>query len=193
MPKSLISKNNGYSVIVTINLDDTKWRSFSPNFLPPFNAEESLRQCSSFKEGLFPGSTLMENTNKQTTKIIRFPNYLEFSKIMEDETHEIGNDRYLTMLFFERRKEGWGNANIVKKKGNHIGYCFNGILYNKDEPDEVKRVVYHTIYFSIVSKRQEFIELIKILMAGDALEINCEDEYFLEAFSESIKSGIEIK
>ena len=56
MPKTVISKNEGCSILIEINLDDLKWRSYSPEFLPPFNAEELVRSCVKFIFPLFSSS-----------------------------------------------------------------------------------------------------------------------------------------
>ena len=189
----------------------------------PLTVNENLKLGIPMK--VYPGATLMDNEKKQSTKIYRFPNYLEFSKITEDEIVYISSiddissntsediikcscrsidgqiiesenlsltNRYLTSKFFERRKIGWNDINITKKSGTVVGYCFNGIIYNINEQEEVKKVVYHTIYLSIVSKKPDFVDLTKFLLSGTGIRLISDNEYFLEAFSEALKAVIEL-
>lgn len=193
MSKILISKSgicteeNKY--IIDIDLDNIKWKLYSPNLLIPFNIEEIIRPLCGpvYKDGVYPGGTRIKNTEKQTSKVFRFPNYLEFSKIVEDEVIINGSDMYITSLFFDRRKEGWSNINISKKIGKVVGYCFNGTLYNKEDIENVNKIVYHTVYLSIISKKKEFVDLIEQINSGITVRIYSNDELFFTAFTEAVK------
>lgn len=200
MDEFLFCKNKEYNMIINIDLDDEKYKIFNPEYLPIFNAEELIRINCGFPGGIYPGareinSQIDENNTfvrKQISKIYRFPNYLEFSKIMEDEVIKINGENYITNVFFNRRKEGWSNINLLSKKGNLIGYCFNGILYHSDETEHVKQVVYKTIYYLIISKNKEFEDIKDILSRGDAINLKGSNKYFLEAFSEILKNIIHL-
>ena len=167
---------------ITINFSQQPWVTIHPNSLPSFYLEENRIACMLFPNGILPGAK-ERNESTQLTRIARFHNYLEFSKIMDDEVEPIGDELYLTTKFYERRQAGWGLETNTKKEGNVIGYCANCFVYNTVDIEEANKIFYATSYYTLTYEKQEFVNLVKLVKGGATLILEDPDDIFINELS----------
>ena len=171
-----ICKNlKNFKGIIKINLDDEKWNVLDPEFIAPFYIDELLRPCDVYPNGLYPGATIIKekNTNsliqkyfnnitiiaKQRSKVYKFHNYVEFSKVDQNDIFLYDNNNYLTSVFFERRKEAWNSLINLYKNGKILAYCFNGILYHINDVESINKIIYGQVYSSLIINTLQFQEI----------------------------------
>lgn len=193
MQTILVSTNLNPALYSDINFSDKEWSSLLPENLNSFKMEEIRRSCSAYTDGIFPGSSAY-NADKQVTKIQRFPNYIAYSIIVEDELVPISGQLFLTTKFYDRRAEGWGSSEIKKKATDEksiMGYCINGDVYCAKDKDIVYKVFFLKVYKSLVEKTTPFTKLISMLKDGIALNLICKDEEFLKHFKEVLLNSLD--
>jgi hypothetical protein len=173
-----VTINPNSVLTIPIDLSTKEWSMLLPDNIPPFKVEENRRHCSAFHDGIFPGAEKYGD-DKQITRIQKFPNYIEFSKILSDELVPVSGQLYLTTKYYDRRKEGWASAEIKKKEGEVMGYCLNGDVYCAADKSQVDKVFYGVVYKSLISKEEAFIKLKKNLKEGLTLELKGAPEEFL--------------
>lgn len=191
MDRVLVTTNKNPIFYININLTDKEWESLLPDKLPPFKIEELKRPCSSYPNGIFPGAE-DNQTNKQIFRVHKFSNYVEFSKIVADEVVAISDQNFLTTKFYNRRKKGWSSEKIIKKSGDIQGYCVNGDVYGVSNKDAVDKIFYGVVYYSLIYKMPEFINLQKYLRDGLCIILTGADNNFLGHFSEVLLMSIRI-
>lgn len=175
-----------------IDFNTKEWAALLPENIAPFRTEEMRRPCSAYVDGIFPKGNKFGET-KQITKILRFPNYIEFSKIVHDEVVPISNQLFLTTKFYDNRVDGW-SSNVIKKKVNNdndiVGYCINGDVYCAKDKDNVYKVFYGIVYKSLVEKSEPFNKLLSMLKDGITLNLIGEDKdkEFLKYFKDVLLS-----
>lgn len=182
MAKILVSTNLHPALYSEIDFSSKDWSSLLPENLSAFKMEEIRRPCSAYSTGIFPASREYDK-DKQITRIQRFPNYIEFSKIISDEVVPISGQLFLTTKFYDRRAEGWTSNDIKKKVNNDsdiIGYCINGDVYCAKDKDSVYKVFYSMIYKSLIEKSEVFNKLLTMLKDGIELGLLNADEEFLK-------------
>jgi len=185
MAKVLITTNPEAKLYVNVDLNDSEWSSLLPENLTSFKMEELRRYCDVYKDGIFPGSSIYNERN-QITKILRFPNYVEFSKIVADEVVPMDGELFLTSKYFARRVDGWGSADLKKKEGEVIGYCVNGDIYSvKDEP-LANNIFYNFVYRSLVSRNPAVEKLRQIIDGGVTLVLTGSNKQVLESLSDLV-------
>lgn len=178
MTKILITTNPESELFSEIDFTKSEWSTLCIDNLSPFKMEELRRPCSAYSDGIFPGASMYEN-NKQISRIQKFSNYIEFSKIVSDEVVPISGQLYLTTKFYDRRKEGWSALENKKKEGEVMGYCINGDVYSIADKAQVYKVFYGIVYRSLVSKNPAFIKLQQMLKDGISLCLVGADEDFM--------------
>lgn len=189
----LVSTNLQSALHSEIDFSDKEWSSLLPENLHVFRVEEIRRPCSAYTDGLFPQSKQHDET-KQITRVQKFYNYIEYSKILSDEVVPISGQLFLTTKFYDRRGEGWASAEIKKKVTNEkdiVGYCINGDVYCAKDKDNVYKVFYGIVYKSLVEKSEAFVKLVSILKDGVTLNLIGGNEDFLKYFKDVLLSCID--
>lgn len=175
--------------LIRIDLRDPKWSSLLPDSLPAFRIEEMLRPCTAYPTGLFPGAqNHRENDRKQSTRVERFDNYVEFSKVVDDEVASVGGALYLTTRFYDRRKEGWRSKEKMKKPGEVVAYCINGNLYCSADEEMANATFFDVVYRSLVGKEESFLLLKSLLSEGEGVEFTGVDDYFAKELERLVRS-----
>lgn len=182
MAKISVSTNLRPILFIEVNLQEPEWSSLLFKNLSSFKMEELRRPCGCYENGIFPGSTPY-GENKQITRIQKFPNYVEFCKVVADEVIPINGQLYLTSKFYDQRKEGWGSSTLKKKEGEVIGYCLNGDIYCSADKHAVNRIFYHVVYKSLISRDPAYMKLQQCLRDGVCIQLSGEDEEFLQILS----------
>lgn len=170
------------SFVTNIDLSSPEWSSLLPENLTPFKMEETLRVCSEYEDGVFP-SAMKSTDDKQVTRIQRFPNYIEFSKITSDELVPVDGQLYLTTKFFDRRKLGWASDSILSKVTDDnevMGYCINGNVYCAADKKTAYSIFYQVVYKSLIVKNPAFDRLLSILKDGFCVKFSNADQEFME-------------
>jgi len=165
-----------------VNLEDLEWSQLLPESLGSFRIEEKLRLCKSFQNGLFPGAELTER-GVQTSRVKKFPNYIEFSKVVSDEVVPISGNLYLTTKFFERRKVGWSSDNLEKKDGEVMAYCIDGDVYSLEDNTPAEKIFYGTIYRSLIKDLISYQKLVQKVKDGICLKIRGASRELLDNLS----------
>ena len=180
--------NPSSQIYMTIDLNDVEWSPLLPTSLGNFKVEESLRTCLSFPDGLFPGAESLGPSN-QVSRIKKFPNYIEFSKVTSDEVVPLAGQLYLTTKFYNRRKEGWSSDKIEAKEGEVLSYCIDGDLYSPNDKTVIDKV-YSTVYRSLVQDLPAYINLVSYVKTGLGLHIKGPSNFlpYLETLLNNIKS-----
>lgn len=190
METVLVSTNLHSTLYSDIDFNDKEWSSLLPENINVFKMEEIRRPCSAYNNGIFPASKEFSK-DKQITRIQRFPNYIEFSKIISDEVVPISGQLFLTTKFYDRREEGW-LSNVIKKKvmneNDIIGYCINGDVYCAKDKDNVYKIFYGTVYKSLIEKNESFIKLLIMLKDGITLNLISTDKEFIKYFKDVLLS-----
>lgn len=160
---------------MNINFEEEPWSILHPSSQPAFRIIENKAICDAYPDGIFPGASSVD-TNLQSTKIYKFQNYIEFSKITEDE---ITNDGFLTTKFYIRRRDGWQSRNLLFKKGKVIGYCVNCYIYHVDDIHEVYKTIYGKTYLKLIEKTEAFKQLRELFYKNKNLKLQSNDEIFI--------------
>lgn len=192
MTKVSVSTNPYPILFCDIDFKNIQWSSLLPENISAFKMEEIRRQCSSYSDGLFPGSMAYGN-DKQITRIQRFPNYIEYSKILSDELVPISGQFFLTTKFYDRRKEGWESNEVKKKTTNEtdvMGYCINGDVYCAADKPNVYKIFYGTVYKSLVEKSEVFDKILSIIKDGIGVILMNADEDFMNNFKNILLSSV---
>ena len=169
--------------IYAVDFTSSSWSILLPQEIGEVDIKETLRPCSSFPEGVYPGGKKLDD-KEQVVKLHRFPNYLEFSKIIKEETVELNGNRYLTTEFFKNRRKGWSSKNIERKVGEVVGYCINGDTYPKEDFIIAQDMAYNIVYKGIVTAHPVFNYLVKQLHDGYGLRLTGADDYILNKLAD---------
>ena len=180
MAKVLVSANSHPTLFCDIDFSSKEWSSLLPENISAFKMEEARRPCSAYPEGIFPGADKYRE-DKQVSRIQKFPNYIEFSKIVSDELVPISGQAFLTTKFYDQRKEGWSSNEIKKKEGEIMGYCLNGDVYCAADKSDVDKIFY-SVYESLISKEEKYLKLKQMLKDGVCITLLGADEEFLNKF-----------
>lgn len=183
MAKVEVTANSKSELYVNVNLTQPEWSSLLPENLTSFKMEELQRPCDVYPDGLFPGASKY-GESKQISKIQKFPNYIEFSKIVADEVVPINDQLFLTNKFFERRANGWSSNKLIKKEGEVVGYCLNGDIFCATDIERVNHIFYHVVYKSLISQDPALAQLHQIFNNGVNITINGADPKVLLSLSE---------
>ena len=176
-----VSRNQASTLKSDIDFSSNEWLGLLPeNMSKKFKIEEMIRMCSAYPEGLFPLS--VQSGNKQATRINRFANYIEYSRVVSSEVVNVSGQLFLTTKFYDNRKEGWSSKEIKKKIGDTVGYCINGDVYCAEDKDSVYAVYYKIVYKSLVKKDPKFNEILTMLKDGVSLTLIASDDDFLKNF-----------
>jgi hypothetical protein len=193
MHKVLV-KTNSHSILYTdIDFTNKEWSSLLPENMEPFKVKEAKRPCSIYSNGLFP-KCKEHGKDNQIIKVQRFPNYIEYCKIISDEIVPISGQLYLTSKFYDRRAEGWTSKNIMKKVVNEndvMGYCINGDVYCAEDKDNVYKILYGLVYKSLIKKTESFNKLLSMLKDNIALNLIYSDEEFIKYFKDILLSSLD--
>ena len=180
-----VTTNSSPQLYSEVNMEDPEWSALLPENLGSFKIEESLRVCTSFPDGLFPGA---ESTgNKQITRVKRFPNYIEFSKIVSDEAVPLADQLYLTKKYYQRRQQGWGSDTIEKKEGEVLGYCIDGDIYSAEDSTATENVFYGTVYRSIICNNPTYLRLVQQIKDGICITLKGANKEFLDHLANLLK------
>lgn len=188
MSKVLVTVNSRPGLFSEIDFREPEWSSLLLKNLSSFKMEELRRPCAAYVDGIFPGATAY-GENKQISKIQKFPNYIEFCKVVADEVVPISGQQYLTTRFYDRRKEGWGSDILKKKEGEIIGYCLNGNIYCAADKAQVDEIFYGVVYESLISKDPALLKLRQSLLDGICLSLTGADDDFLNILSNILLKG----
>jgi hypothetical protein len=183
------TKDSKAKLSVRISLLDPEWQELHPEQLTPFQIQELIRPCSAYPDGLFPGASLdPDNKTRQVTRVYRFPNYLEWSRVTEDDVEDAAGDgkQYLTSHFFDQRKCGWSELSPTVKQGKTVGYCFNGTAYSIQDKESIRTIVYQTVYKSIVKDKRAFKRLQEIFNNCVTVELTGADDEVLRVLAETL-------
>jgi len=183
MSRVLVTTNPDPKVYVDIDLSGPEWESLLPHNIPSFKMEELRRPCTAYPDGVFPGSAPY-GENKQITKIHKFTNYVEFSKVIADEVIPLSGQLYLTTKFYERREEGWKSIKDLQKSGEIIGYCINGDIHSAADRVIADRTFYGIVYESLVSTNPAYQKLKRQLRDGVCLTLISENKEFVKHLSD---------
>ena len=164
---------------IEVNFKDTEWAVLHSNNIAPFKLVESIRKCSAYPEGIFPGSTIIEN-DKQVTIVHKFLNLIEFSKVISDDILTIDGQAFLTTKFYDSRKIGLASNKHKIKYGEAIGYNINGDLYSHKDKNLVECIFYNIVYKPQIIDSTQFKQLQKYLMDGIGLFLTDSDTNFLK-------------
>lgn len=187
MSKVLVTNNSDPKIYVDIDLSLPEWSQLLIKNIPSFKMEEARRPCTSYPDGIFPGSTAY-GENKQITKIQKFSNYIEFSKVISDEVVSLAGQMYLTTKFFERREVGWKSLTELTKPGEVLGYCINGDIYSVSDKAIVDKTFYGIVYKYLMSTNSTYQKLRRQLADGVCLVLSGADEEFMKHLSEVLLS-----
>ena len=154
---------------LSINLSKKPWSSLNINKLTPFRVEEKLRPSPAYPNGVFPGNG--ETSTSQYGRVVKFRNFIEFCKVVEDEVIVVNGARFLSTKFYERRHVGWSSNHLRKKIGNCIGYCVGGEVYPTTSIEKVNKIIYEFVYGSLVTNTVQFRNLKAFLKSGLGLHI----------------------
>jgi len=189
MLKVEVSRNSVSTLKSDVDFNDSEWSCLLPeNLNNKFQIEELLRPCKSYPEGLYPLSKKLND--KQVSRINRFDNYIEFSRIVDSEIVNVSGQLFLTTKFYDNRKEGWSSKEIKKKVGDTIGYCINGDVYCAEDKQCVYKVFYINVYKLLIAKKEPFKELISMLKRDIELTLISDDIDFLKYFKDILLSCV---
>ena len=188
MAKVLVTVNPKPELFSEIDFRQSEWSSLLPQNLSSFKMEELRRPCSVYPDGVFPGAERYRD-NKQISKIQKFPNYVEFCKVVADEVVPISGQLFLIPKFYERRKDGWSSELLKKKEGETVAYCLNGDLYCAADKVQADQIFYGVVYESLVSKDPALLKLRQSLLDGVCLELTGADEEFLRRVKTVLLKG----
>lgn len=174
-------KPNG--TVYKISLRDLEWIQLNPDYLEPFQVQELIRKCDVYEDGLFPGAEL--DSDRQVSRVVKFRNYLEWSKITLEDVVEINGNIYLTANFFNQRSKGWSELTFKSKSGKAIGYCFNGTTYSIDDQEAISKIVYKTIYWNLIKDSPVLKRIENLLDQGFTIELSGVENEFLEIIRET--------
>lgn len=183
MSQVYVSRNDNPAMAIEVDLQNSEWSVLHVDNIPSFKIEEVKRPCDIFPDGLFPGAK-SNGENKQITQVSKFRNYMEFSKVVEDEVRVIQDNSYLTTKFFERRAKGWSQSQIQKKNGKILGYCLNGNLHHKEDCRDVEKNFYLVVYSALIKDLPPFLRLKDYLSKGYCLILKGMDQPFLDYLSQ---------
>lgn len=183
MAKVYVSTSKQTRVFSTIDLTSVEWAALHINNLVPFNVEEAKRQCKAYPDGIFPGGT-SNGENKQMTKIYNFANAIEFSKIVTDEVEKIDGKSYLTTKYYNRRKQGWGTRETLKKDGTVIGYCIDGDVYTPISDAALEKIFVKIMLHPLIKKKPVYQRLIDFLNDGICLILTGATEKYLKQLAD---------
>lgn len=183
MAKVEVTANSKLALNVNVDLSEPEWSSLLPVNLPSFKMEELRRKCDVYPDGLFPGATEY-GENKQISKILKFYNYIEFSKIVTDEVVPINGQLFLTSKFFERRQKGWSSSKVLQKDGDVLGYCLNGDIFGAMDTEPANRIFYDVVYKSLISQDTALAQLQEIVNDGLNLTLTGTDAKILNSIAE---------
>lgn len=176
---------------VKVSLKDPIWQELHPNHLASFLIIELLRPCNIYPDGLFPGAEISKEPQRQSTRVYCFSNYLEWSRITQDDVRDCQDEGiYLTTHFFDQRKKGWSEITHTTKLGQTVGYCFNGIAYGTSDIDSVRLIVYKTVYKGIIKDKSAFKRLREIIQEAE-VELSGADVDVLRVIAETLLSSNE--
>ena len=164
---------------VEIDIDNSEFKAVHYKNLPPFRIEEQRRRCAAYKDGIFPNSKPGSSETQQVMDISNFQNYIEYSKIMEDEIINYNNLSYLTTIYYDRRGKGWTNTEITNKHGKIVGYCINGFVYHPLDLPLVNKLIFGIVYYGLVNKIPQFETLIAMVRENIGLNLIGDDVEFL--------------
>lgn len=165
---------------IDIDIDNSEWKTINYKNLPPFRIEEQKRFCSAYKDGMFPNSKPGSSETQQVMDISNFQNYIEYSKIVDDEIISYNNLPHLTTTYYDRRGKGWTSNEIVEKNGKVVGYCINGFVYHPLDLPMVNKLIFGIVYYGLVNKNPQFNELLQLIKQNVALNLIGEDIEFLQ-------------
>lgn len=186
MPQVQVTTNPSPQLYSEVDLETSEWSSLLPENLGSFKIEEALRPCTSFPNGIFPGAEPV-NSSKQTTRVKRFPNYIEFSKVISDEVVPLSRELYLTTKFYERRRDGWGSDSLEKKEGDVLGYSIDGDIYSPEDSASIEDVFYGTVYRSLVQNNPAYLNLVQQIKDGLCITLKGSNKDFLEHLAKLLK------
>ena len=189
MTKVLVSANSHPTLFCDIDFSSKEWSYLLPINISAFKMEEIRRPCSAYPDGIFPGADKY-GEDKQISRIQRFPNYVEFSRIVSDELVPISGQAFLTTKFYDRRKDGWSSHEIKKKEGEVMGYCINGDVYCAADKAKVNEVFYGIVYESLISKEEKYLKIKQMLKDGICLILLGTDEELLIQFKNILLQNI---
>ncbi len=164
---------------IEIDIENSEWKAINYKNLPPFRLEEQKRFCSAYKDGIFPNAKQGNSENQQIMEIQKFHNYIEFTKILEDEVVCYNGLPYLTTTYYDRRGKGWTNNGIQNKEGIVVGYCINGFVYHPLDLPMVNKLIFEIVYYGLVNKIPQFHLLLNMLKQGTELNLKGTNSEFL--------------
>jgi hypothetical protein len=132
-----------------------------PTNVTSFPYCERLVPCRDiYSDGVLPGMSYSnddEHNPCQQTRIERFDNFIEWSKIVVDETIRKGDRRLLLTSFFDNRAQGWKEKYFVKKPGHVIGYYLDGKTFSPSNPRLGE--LFATIYHDLIRENENYLKL----------------------------------
>lgn len=189
MSNVFVTLTGNINSVVYIDLESDPWKKLHENYLPPFSLIETKRPCLVYGDGIFPGAQQSNKIDEQITKILKFPNYIEFSKVMLKDTKlNADNERQLTARFYEKRHIGWTSQNILKKEGEVIGFNINGDIHHVSDARKVYGIFYRVVYGPLVKDLIEFQNLKKMLKEGKCLQLSGGSDEFLNGLAKIVMS-----
>lgn len=188
MPNVLVTLTGNINTVLTINLKSSEWAILHEDNLPPFSLLETKRPCDVYPDGIFPGGQNSDNHDEQMTRILRFPNYVEFSKVTLKDTKLNNNgERQLTSRFYEKRKLGFSSPDLKIKEGEIIGFNVNGDIYHISDAKKAYTIFYGLVYHSLVKDFKEFHKLKGMVASGICLQLTGGSEIFLNELAKILK------
>lgn len=173
--------SNSYPIkYIPIDLSSHFWNTLHIDNLKPFIVQEPRYYCDIYPNGLYPGAYLTDTDQEfQSSKILKFRNFVEFSKIMPDEIKQFNDADHLTSSFFLHRHQGWSSDTIQTKKGEPIGYHFVGEIYSLDKSNNIIQLYASTIYHILISDLPAFKKLKYYLDSGYGLSLSGMDHPYI--------------
>lgn len=173
-----------------INLTSCKYASLDPSRITNIKVDENKLMCKVYPLGYFPGgvSGLPE---KQVTTLVRLDNFLEFSKITDDEIIHTKEKDFLNTLFFSRRVSGWKSSIPLTKEGNVRGYYIKGCVFLPSETDKARALFLTSVYIDAIKDRTAFKNIISLVRSGKPVTLTGADEDVLKVIKKYIETKID--
>lgn len=182
-------------MVLVVDFKDHKFTHIHPYNLKNCKFREKLIPCELYNDGVLPGMT--KDGVQQMTTVRLFRNFIEFSKVTEDEIGRKNNKNYLLSKFFDRRSVAISSKNYMKKEGDAIAYYLTGRVYSKDMfSSNVFPALVNGVYDALFKVDPILFRLRKSFKDGEVIEIKVDslpEELqqlkFHELFLEILKDG----
>lgn len=168
-------KNSDKSPLV-VNTGLSEWSDLHPDNIKDFMILYGiLNECKEqYPGGILPGM-VKKDDNTQTSKIRRFDNLLEWTKLLEEDVYESEGKLFLRSKFFERREKAWKSPFFLKREGEIVGYYIDSVLMHKDDAEWMQRCLFSFAYKDLIRAKPSYQNIVKHLKNGGSVDLQAKD------------------